>query len=347
MKTRFPILVLLCVLLALSPPEAMSQDGEESQKLAQTTMKFLSASIDPKAAAMGNAVTTLELGAPSMFYNPAGMAGQDQLGHFAAGNMQWIADISYNQASVSLRPADGTYGTFGVSVRLVDYGEIEGTIRADNDQGYIETGSVSPSAMAFGIGYANALTDQVSIGGAVKYVRQDLGESVMSAGGGGSRATTSNVYSTPAFDFGVRYDTGFRGLTFAMSARNFSPAVEYEENTFELPLMLSVGLSADVLRILSPGSPLLENHSLLLTTEGMTPRDLPEQGRIGGEYTFMDAFSLRAGYSFPFGKVSQGVSLGVGVQLSLGDQLEVGADYAYTQQENFKGVNRVAIDIVF
>ncbi|MFB6249447.1 MAG: PorV/PorQ family protein [Salinibacter sp.] len=348
MKSRRLLLAFAFLLLVPSLPKASGQaiGGGDQQKLAQTSMKFLAASVDPRAAALGNAVNTLEMGATSMFYNPAGMAGISGFGHFAASNMTWIANIDYTQTSVAVRPADGAYGTFGLSLRFVDYGNIQGTIRANNQQGYIETGTVSPSAFSIGIGYANALTDRISIGGTVKFAQQSLGKSVVSASGG-SRTTKSNTYNTPAFDFGVRYETNFRGLTFAMNARNFSPAVRYEQNTFELPLMLSVGLSADVLRIANPGSELLENHSLLITTEGMTPRDLPEQGRIGGEYTFMDMFSLRGGYAFPFGRVSQRWSLGAGIDLSLSEDFSIGADYTFQAQNNFDGVNRVAVDISF
>jgi len=345
MKLRLLTLAFAALLLLPTAPEATGQTigGTDQQKLAQTSMKFLAASVDPRAAALGNAVTTLEMGATSMFYNPAGMAGTSGFGHFAASNMTWIANIDYTQTSVAVRPNDGAYGTFGVSLRYVDYGDIQGTIRADNEQGFEETGTVAPSSFSVGVGYANALTDRISIGGTVKFAQQDLGDSVID----GSGATESNTYSTPAFDFGVRYQSSFRSVTFAMNARNFAPAVDYEQNTFELPLLLSVGLSADVLRLANPGSDLLENHSLLITTEGMTPRDLEEQGRFGGEYTFMDIFSVRGGYAFPFGEVSQEWSLGAGIDLELSDDFTIGADYTFQQQDRFDGVNRVAVDVGF
>jgi len=318
MKSRLLTLAFAALLLIPTAPEASGQTigGTDQQKLAQTSMKFLAASVDPRAAALGNAVTTLEMGATSMFYNPAGMAGTSGFGHFAASNMNWIA---------------------------VDYGDIQGTIRADNERGFEETGTVAPSSFSVGLGYANALTDRISIGGTVKFAQQDLGDSVVD----GSGATESNTYSTPAFDFGVRYQSSFRSVTFAMNARNFAPAVDYEQNTFELPLLLSVGLSADVLELTNPGSDLLENHSLLITTEGMTPRDLEEQGRFGGEYTFMDIFSVRGGYAFPFGEVSQEWSLGAGIDLDLSDDFTIGADYTFQQQDRFDGVNRVSVDVGF
>jgi len=271
------------------------------------------------------------------------MARLQRLGHFSAGHMQWIADISYNQTGLAFSPNEGKYGVFGVSAMFVDYGSLEGTIRSDEtESGYISTGSFSPQALAIGVGYAIALTDRISIGGGAKYVRQDLGRSVMTTGG----ATQSNALSTPAFDFGVIYDTGYRGVTFAFSARNFSPEVTYERESFELPLTLTVGLSADVMQLFNTMAPYSENHSFLLTVDGQTPRDFSEQIRVGGEYTFMNMFSLRAGYSVPGGDYEEGLSVGGGLNVTLGD-LELGADYAYTTYDVFTGVNRVAIDVGF
>lgn len=334
------LFTLLCALLVVQPLDATAQDS--NQKAAQTGMKFLAASTNPRAAALGSAVTTFEMGSTSMFYNPAGMARMNTTGHFSAGIMQWIADIDYNQASLAVAPSEGRYGTFGVSATFVDYGTFEGTIRADNDAGFEETGTFSTSAMAIGIGYAIPLTDRVSIGGGAKYVRQDLGSSIMERGG----ATQSNAESVPAFDFGIIYDTGYRGVTFAFSARNFAPEVTYEREQFELPLTLTVGLSADVIRVLNSNAPISENHAFLVTVDGQTPRDFSEQVRVGGEYTFMDTFSLRAGYAVPRADFEEGVNLGAGLQVGVGD-LQLGADYAYTTYDVFDGVNRIAIDVGF
>ncbi len=320
--------------------------ADENTKQAQTGMKWLGASLDPRAAAMGSSATTFKMGAASMFYNTAGMAYMEHFGHFAGATMQWIAGINYTQGALALRPADGKYGVFGLTFRTVDYGGLEGTIRADNQQGYIETGTFSPSALAVGVGYAIALTDRVSIGGNVKYALQDLGSSIMRVKDNGGYVTQSNQESTPVFDFGILYDTGFNGLMFGMSARNFSPAVRYEEEGFETPLALSVGVSADVMNFLNLSPAMARRHQLLLSVDAMTPRDFSEHFRIGGEYTFMNMLSLRAGYAYPTPADASGLSLGGGIQVGIGN-LELGADYAYTRFDIFGAVHRVGIDVAF
>jgi hypothetical protein len=121
MRYRVLGLVLLAAtLLATTRVQAQEvpiQEDGEKQKRAQTGMKFTSLSIHPRAAALGNAVTSLELGSSSMFYNPAALSRMDQAAHVSLGQVQWIADITYNAGTVAFRPGSGQYGVFGLSLR--------------------------------------------------------------------------------------------------------------------------------------------------------------------------------------------------------------------------------------
>jgi hypothetical protein len=344
MISRIATTVLLaCALLVGTAVPALAQEsGEENTKRAQTGMKFLSASLSPRVAGMGGTGTTLQLQSTALFYNPAGMAQMDNFGHAAVGTMQWIADINYNSASVSIRPADGTYGVIGFTFMQVDYGELEGTRRADNDQGYASTGTFSPGSWAFGIGYAYPVTDRISVGAKVKYAKQDLGPSVMSADG----TTKSNELGTGAYDFGIQYDTDYRGIEVAMSVRNFSPEVQYEQQSFELPMELSVGISTDIFEATDWLADPNDQHAFTVMVRGVTPRDFSERMHFGGEYTFMDVFSLRTGYTLPSTNVEEGVNFGAGLQTDISG-FELGADYSYTTYDVFDGVNRIGVNIGF
>jgi hypothetical protein len=319
---------------------ALAQQAEEREKLAQTGMKFLSVSLDPRAAAMGDAVTASEGGAALLFYNPASIARQEGYLSLALGQVDWIADIQYNQAALALRPGGGRFGVVAFSVLAVDYGELQETIRADNDQGFLDLGTFSPTAFSAGVGYARALTDRFSIGGHAKYVRQNLGSSVDAVRDDGGFVRTSNEKSVMAYDFGVLYKTGFRSLNFAFSARNFAQEIAYEEENFQLPLTLKIGLSMDVTDLMPAASNL---HRLRLAVDAENPRDFSEQIKVGGEYVFMDLLSLRAGYVFPTDE--QGINLGVGLHQKVRRLGRVGFDYAYTNFGVFSNVNRVAFSL--
>ena len=328
------LLTLVLGHIAYAQPEV--ETGQE--KLAQTGMKFLSVSVDPRAAAMANAVTALQSSSVAMFYNPAGMARQGSLVSAGFGQTQWIADIDHNAASIGIAPRNGTYGVLGLSIKSVNYGEFLGTVRADNDRGYENIDTYSPTAFAVGLGYARALTDRFSVGGTAKYVRQSLGSSpIRRENEGFSRK--ERTLSSSAFDLGILYRTGFRSLNFAMSVRNFSQESAYVQESFELPLTFRVGVAMDLIDLTAMDGNM---HSLLFSVDARRPRDYSEQLRGGLEYLFMNTFALRAGYTHPTDE--QGISLGVGLHQGIGN-IQAGFDYAYTQFGTFGSVNRFALSL--
>lgn len=344
MKLRATGLLVLSLLLlsfggdAFAQEVPISQEGER-EKRAQTGMKFTSLSVSPRAAALGNAVTSLELGPSSVFYNPAGISRIDGFGGLHLGQTQWIADITHSTAGLSLAPANGQYGVVGLSVRSVDYGDFERTRRADNNAGYEEIGSYSPSGLELGLTYARSVTDRFSVGGSVKYVQQDLGTGSISMQNG-SLESRSFEATTAAFDFGVMYDPGFESLRFAMSARNFSPALSVIEQNFELPLTLNVGISMDVLDMTAMG----ENHSLLLTVDSAHPRDYSETFSVGGEYSFMEILFLRGGITRPSDE--GGFNVGGGLHYDF-NGFSARADYTYSDMGIFGDVNRIGVTLGF
>lgn len=346
----------LLVTFALST-SAFAQDDDaspvedvETEKRAQTGMKFLSTSVDARATAIGGAVTAqLQGSSISMFYNPAGMAGMPGTFHAAFNDLQFITDIRYNAVSAAYRPSGGNYGVVGVSVTNVDYGEFLGTIRADNDQGFVETGTYSPTALAVGVGYARSFTDRFAAGAHVKYAYQDIGDGfvVNQSGQSGNTfdpgaVTGREDYSigTVAVDFGVIYHTGFRSLVIAMSARNFSQELIYVRDRFELPLTFQLGTAFDLVDLTSLNPDL---HSFTVHVDAQRPRDFQEHVKFGAEYTFMDILSLRGGFEQTVSE-EEGVSLGAGLHYGFGG-FDVGADYAYTDWGFFGSVHRIGVQV--
>ncbi|MEM9998037.1 MAG: PorV/PorQ family protein [Bacteroidota bacterium] len=333
---------LALLLLLGTTPLASAQDDIERDKLAQTGMKFLSISADTRAAAMGSAVSASEGGSAMLFYNPAGMVRFDGNLDVMFGQTQWIADITYNFGSLAFRPFNGRYGVIGVSLGFADYGDLQQTIFASNEDGFLILDDFAPSAWTVGVGYARALTDRFSVGGQVKYASMNLGESIQNISADGQFLGQENQEGTVAYDFGVLYKTGFRSLNFAVSARNFAPEVTFEQESFQLPLTLQIGVSMDVLDL----TPYQTNgmHSFVVGLDANNPRDFSEQIRLGGEYTFAETLSLRGGYTFPTDQ--EGISLGAGVKRKVGG-IGFGADYAYTDFGVFDAVQRIGLRLSF
>lgn len=334
-------IITLIIVLGMLAHTMNAQD----KKLAQTGMKFLSVSTDARASAFSEAVTAVDMAsASSIFYNPATMASIKEFTSLSLGNVNWIADIKYMHSALAFAPFDGDYGVIGISFVSVDYGKLQGTIVASNDNGYLDVGEYSPKAFAIGIGYARALSTKFSVGGSIRYVKQDLGSSVVNIDAASSSDPNGYVWDdnsvgAVAFDFGILYKTGFKSLNFGMSVRNFSTEIKFKEEfeSFQLPLTFRIGVSMDAMDLIDVDR---EMHSLLVSFDASHPRDYSEQIFIGGEYTFMKMFSIRAGFVSPADEYS--LTYGFGVKKNLAG-VNLGIDYAYQPFGIFSSANTYSV----
>jgi len=316
----------------------------QGTKLAQAGMKFLSVGQFARQGALADAFTAGEAYAASMFYNPAGMARLGAFADISFGQTQWIADIKHLYAAVAISPFSGDYGVLGIQAQYVDYGTVEHTIRLNSEvgPGYIDLGTIKPYAYMVGVSYARALTNKFSIGGSVKWVRQDLGEGVIEVDTTFSPSKKiRNSLGVPAFDFGILYHTGFKSLTFGMTVRNFAREVSYIKENFQLPLAFKMGLTMNALDLAEIPP---DRQSLLLAVDAEHPRDYPEQLKFGAEYSFMNTVDLRIGYVFPADE--HGVCYGLGLhQQLMGARFSI--DYAYTPFGVFTAVHRWSLAFAY
>jgi hypothetical protein len=301
------------------------------EKLAQTGLQFLSVVSDAKASAIANATTTIEMQSSSLFFNPGTMGFDTSFVDASFSLNKWIADISHQNYSVSVNPGDGQWGVFGLSLQLVDYGEILGTIVADNEKGYEDIGDISTSSFALGLGYAKMLSDRFSVGGQVKWVRQSLGESIIPATDSTTQ-TVENEVSLFAFDFGTLFKTGYKSLAFGMSVRNFSAKTKYAQAGLNLPLMFSLGVSMNVLDYTNVDK---DKHTLMLSIDAHDSRSHVAQMAFGLDYRFLNVFSIRGGYLT--GGDENDFSFGVGVSY-----VGFTFDYSVTPYGVFGNINRIS-----
>jgi hypothetical protein len=311
----------------------------ERDKRAQTGLKFLEISLDARASSMGGALTALEGNSVAMFYNPAGMSRMGDYVNITLGQLNFIADIDYVYGTAAINYNDGKYGILGISFVSVDYGNFLGTIRADNEQGFIETGNFSPSAYAIGLGYAKALSDKFSVGGNIKYVNQNLTGGYIDFLSDEAAVSRTFEADVIAYDFGILYKTGFKSLNFGMNLRNFSPEIKYIKESFQLPLTFEIGLSINAADLMDMDA---EQHSILFSIDAVHPRDYSEKLNIGLEYKFMDLFAVRTGINTPSDE--EGMNFGVGFNQEIAD-IRFHFDYGYTSFGVFDDVHRFTIQL--
>ena len=335
MKKNIILVGILIFIFGLAAGSGLAKD----RKLAQTGMKFLVVSPDARSSALSSALTSVEGASTSLFYNPSTMSRMQADYHVSLGQVKWIADIDYIYATAAYKLMQGKYGVFGISFLSVDYGDFLGTIRADNEQGFIDTGIFQPTAFVFGIGYARALTDKFSVGGQIKYVRQNLTGGIIDFDAAEETDSKNFNIGLPAYDFGLIYKTGFKSLNIGMNIRNFSQEIKFVRESFQLPLTFKIGFSMNVMDFTE-----LKDHSVIVSMDYVHPRDFEEQIALGVEYMLFHSLALRVGYTAPTDE--QGVSLGAGFQKDIFDY-NLGIDYAYTDFGVFDNIHRFSFQFSF
>lgn len=332
MKIRI-ILFMELVSLVCMRNSSIAQDNV---KLAQTGFDFLSVISDAKAAGMAGAVNTLPMGSSSLFFNPACLTEMNNNAEATASYNPWIADIKHEQLSAAVNL--GQWGVVGMSFLNVDYGDFYRTIVTSNndEDNYLYLGKFSLQAYSAGVGYAIKLTDQFSVGGQINYVHQDLGDGVVPTTIDvlDSTTVTKSFKMNPiAFDFGTLFKTGLKSLAFGISIRHFSGQLTYEQESFQMPLLFTLGVSMDVMDFWEKAR---VNQSLVASIDLTHDRSYPEQLLIGINYTFINSISLRIGYN-SHSDLEQ-FSYGVGIS-----QLGIAIDYAYTPLKYFDNLQRITV----
>lgn len=324
------LLMVAFALLAIAVPA-----HAQAPKVAQSGMTFLQIPIGARGAAMGYSNAAVVNDASAFYWNPSAYAFIEGTSLFA-NRTQWIGDINVSAAALSHNV--GRWGIVGANVTSVDWGEFHGTRRADNDVGYEETGTFSPTSMAVGVSYAYLISNGFGVGANVKYLYERLGSGLV--GSFDEPESFEAKMSLFAVDFGTTYYVGYHDLRIGVALRNFSNEKAYRAETFPLPMTFSVGLAMDVMNVLMPGTA----HALTVTSDFMHSRDYSERLHLGAEYAFNDLLFLRGGYKVNYDIES--LSLGAGLKVeTFGVRARI--DYAYVQMDVFDGVNMFSIDFAF
>lgn len=342
MKSFHRATTLALVLLALAG-EGFSQ---KVTKVGTTAAPFLNIPVGARALGMGGAFVSVANDATALFWNPGGLArlpGSEAL--FVHTN--WIADIGFDFAGVALNL--GSFGVLGLHGTFLNAGEMERTTEI-YPEGTGEKFSAGSYALAFT--YARSLTDRFSIGGTVKYVREYI-----------LNSSAQGV----AIDIGTLFVTQFHNVTFGAAITNFGTKmrmtgrdllVQYdidptrygnnerinanlETDAYDMPLMLRVGVSVDLLQN-------VEGSSLIVAVDAAHPSDNVEHMNVGAEYAFHDMFAVRGGYRNLFSRDSeQGFTVGAGLKYRIRGNVALKIDYAYESFGRFNNVQKFSLGLTF
>ncbi len=126
-----------------------------------------------------------------------------------------------------------------------------------------------------------------------------------------------------------------------IAGNNGNISADLRTEAFDLPLLLRIGVSLDILQ----GTQ--DNH-LILSIDALHPNDNKECLNVGGEYTYKNQVFLRVGYKSLFSPDSQqGLTLGGGLQLGISSGRKLALDYAYQDFGILTNVQRFSIGFTF
>jgi hypothetical protein len=320
MKTRYKILLLLVAILIIA-------SSALSQQVGSTSMQFLKVMPCARATALGDAYSVWASGAEAVYWNPAGVA-LTQNSQFSTTYTKWIFDAQL--AALSYAMSLGNFGAMGLQLQYVDYGKFD---EATNSSPSIKelpypglTGNTfQPYSYLVGLTYAKSLTEKFAMGITFKYAYENLAN--------GSNMTyfdpSGHPYKTDVgtylFDFGMRYNTGFRTIQVAAAVQNFGPDFAYAVEKEHAPMLFRIGMAAD---LIGPNSLFYseENNRLSMAFDLFQPNDDDQQLHMGLEYEYAQTVAFRIGYKYNYD--NEGLTFGGGLHYTISG-VKLMLDYSY------------------
>jgi len=286
--------------------------ADDNDKVGSVAFKFLNIQTDARTAALGGTAAQAS-GAGAMFSNPAGLAGSSM--GLSAGMSQWLVETDITSFGLALPMAGGV---IGLGVVSVDYGDMMRSGWGEESGQFIfqpnQNGAFTAADMSIQLSYGKNLTDKFSIGGSAKIISQSI-DDVDSSG--------------KAFDIGMQFNTGYRGIQMGAVISNFGPDVESQADfpSMSLPMTFSFGVIGEPMPGLNAGLNVLKQA------------DMAQQYIVNAEYNVSIA-SLR--FSYNINDDQAPMSMGGGVNVA-------GADIgvSMTSHDALDSVMRISVGYSF
>lgn len=313
LKYTFIIFALAWGLLVF-PNKAQAQYdyGFDFSKAGSGGLQFLKIPAGARESALGEAGTAISKDVNAIFWNPSGLAFVDKP-QFMISHNNWIANSTHNAAAFVWPVRGIVIGLSMISLHIPSFEETT-VFEPDGTGRMVNAGDI----MA-GLTIARRFTEQLVIGGQIKYVHETL-----------DKYSHGNVL----VDIGAGYDTGFRDLRFGFSLQHFGPDMKIVDQTFRTPLLFRIGASDNLYES--------ESINVLASAELVHPTDNVEWVNTGLELNLLSTVSLRGGYRFN-SDISD-FSAGFGLSGAISSIGSIQVDYAYVPSTTvFKSVHQFSI----
>lgn len=200
---KLRILLLFCSGFACSLPLLAQPNGtlvgqDSTNRIITTAVPFLTITPDSRAAAMGDAGVATSADANSAYWNTAKLVRIDNGYGGSASYTPWLGKIINDMYIFYL---SGFYKinreqAVGISMKYFDLGEIQFN-KGPNPQDLL--GRYNPREVAVDVTYSRLLTEDLSIGGSIRYIHSNL------TGSGIAGTADSRPGNSLAVDLGIFY----------------------------------------------------------------------------------------------------------------------------------------------
>lgn len=355
------------LMLAGSTFVVNAQSTANSINVVTTAVPFLRISPDARSGGMGDVGVATIPDANSCFWNQAKYPFAESKSAISATYTPWLKSLDLND--VYLASLAGYYHidelqSISASLRYFSLGNIQFT----DMQGNID-GNFRPREFSFDAGYSRKLSNNLSIGLALRYINSDLANGGISQTGVVYKAGNAIAGDISIFHDGTKGNTA-SGLNWGVAVSNLGSKISYTNDASQkdfIPANLGLGIAyvdaidennkitfgLDVNKLLVPTPPLAGDtnglakyHSIGVVNSwfssftdapGGFSEELKEyQISAGAEYGYNNQFFFRAGYFYenPQKGDRQYFTLGAGLNYNM-----IGLNFSYLVPSG-TGVNR-------
>ena len=277
------------------------------------TGAFLKMGSSARAAAMGEAYSSLCEDVSAVYYNPAGLNYSGDFG-FSFMHAVLFEGVSYEWAGLSM--SLGSMGKVGAGVQYVSYGSLPGA----DDTGF-DTGSFNPNDLSISLSYAASVAG-FDLGITGKYISMTIKQSATTFAFDGGIIKKLNLFETD--------------ISVSLTGRNFGLPVRFGSISEILPPSVNIGIA------------LVPSKDLILSGEICLPWDNQLFFMAGAEYSFGAAgdliFKLRAGYNTRSAQAGELGGLTAGLGIGRGEYF---LDYAFIPLGNLGYTHRLSLSLRF
>lgn len=344
MQTIKQFTLLLIVATLMSTHLGLAGRGD---KAGTSAAPWLLIPVGGRDLAMGGSTVASSYGIEAVYYNPAGVAWGKKQSEAIFSHMNYIADIGVDYVGIS-STFEG-FGTLAITIKSLSLGDIAITTETMPD-GTGET--FTPRYSNFGITYASAFTDRISVGITTNIVSEQI-----------DRVSATGI----GFDFGVQYKNfaNVGGLDLGVAVKNIGPQMRYDGSGLvrrgqiddvlrpssfykleaaqsELPSVIELGFAYKM--------SLNEQSQLNLASIFQNQNLSDDEYKLGAEFVWDNTFFVRGGYNLSQNSYIDsyifGATFGAGINQNF-DGLDFTFDYAYRDAKFFDANHVFSVKLGF